>query len=210
MTQQTTTNSVITFLTSLILICSATSLDAATIGISQSEFVFHADTLDFGQSFTSEQDTDIVGIRLNLSASFGGSDITIRIYDFDRSTLSFVSGILARGTLLESALSTTPAWFDVMVDDRVSLVAGNAYAFTVEAKDPGGVDTGWNNYAVTTVDVYPGGEFFIEFLGSITTNTNLKELAFETLIIPEPSSLLLAAFALLGLIGFRLRRKRLF
>ncbi len=175
----------------------------AAIGTSQTQIDFHADPLNFGQSFTPTEDQTISAIRLSIAAEQGGSDFTLQFYEFDRGTLTLAPTVLATGQAFESQLSrNTPSWLEIRLASPLPILSGQTYAFTVLAKGPGG-DTGWNNYGLSTTDVYAGGEFFFGLTGSVRVNTNLKELAFET-VVPEPASFT----ALLLLICLMISRKR--
>lgn len=194
-----------------ITLCTATlltaSLNASTVALSQPQFDGHYDFGLRGQSFTAPVSTEMTGLRLSVSASFGGSDATVRLYGFNRSSLTFTTGILGSDTFHEVDLSPTPEWIDIPLDSPFLLEAGSTYAFTIEAKDPGGRATGWNNYAATETDVYNGGEFLVVLtLGRASTASNVKEYAFEVLTIPEPrTALLFSSMAVLTLV----RRRRL-
>jgi hypothetical protein len=176
----------------------------ADVDVTQTQIDGHVDPLNFGQSFTAVRDTTLTSIRLSISAASGGSDLTLRLYDFDRPSLSLGSTLLGSGKLTESQLSPTPAWMDVPLTSPASVTAGHTYAFTIQAADPGGV-TGWNNYGATMTDVYAGGEFFFGLSGKVNTNTNLKELALQTITAPEPGAL---ALLTIGSVFLQRRHRR--
>ena len=132
---------------------------AATIVISQPTFTGLADyqPTGFGQSFTANGNYSITAINLYISSSAGGSDITLRLYDFNSLASTLGSVIQGSGILLEPSLSPIAAWKTVALTSPVNVVSGATYAFTIIAKDPGGSETGWNNYGVNSADVYAGG-----------------------------------------------------
>ena len=76
----------------------------------------------------------------------------------------------------------------------VDVTSGATYAFTIIAKDPGGTATGWNNYGVNSADVYSGGNRLNIGSGS-SVSKQLSDLRFQVVAVPEPSALLLFAFA---------------
>jgi hypothetical protein len=193
----------------LATICSVTlaifapSAKGATVSISQPTFTGIADfsPSGFGQSFTANGDYSIVAIDLYISSSAGGSDATLRLYDFNSSLPALGASVLGTGTFFESDLNATPQWVRVELLSPVTVTNGNAYAFTIIAMDPGGSATGWNNYGVNSSDVYAGG-------GRITvTPVSVKttDLAFQVVTVPEPGAVSLAALGILLGINRRTR-----
>jgi hypothetical protein len=116
--------------------------------------------------------------------------------------------VLGSGRLLEPQLSPQPLWREVGLAAPVPLTAGRTYAFTVQADDPGGTETGWNNYGATFADAYAGGEFFMGLAGRVSTGSNIRELAFQTVVVPEPAAAVAAAGAAAGLLAGRRPRRR--
>ena len=170
---------------------------AATIVISQPTFTGLADyqPTGFGQSFTANGNYSITAINLYISSSAGGSDITLRLYDFNSLAATVGSVVQGSGILLESSLSTTAAWKTLTLTSPVNVVLGATYAFTIIAKDPGGSETGWNNYGVNSADVYAGGNRL--YLGS--GNSVIKgvpDLSFEVMAVPEPATGMLFSIAI--------------
>jgi len=180
---------------------------AATIVISQPTFTTLADyaPTGFGQSFTASSDYSITAINLYISSSFGGSDITLRLYDFDSLASKLGSVVQGSGTLLESNLSPTVAWKTVTLTAPLNVVSGATYAFTIIAKDPGGSATGWNNYGVNSADVYSGGNRLNIGSGGVVTK-QVSDLSFQVVAVPEPSTSLLFAAAITLSIFSRTRR----
>jgi hypothetical protein len=183
-------------LIALILLLAGAS-HATTIMISQSTFTGLADyqPTGFGQSFTANGDYSITAINLYISSSAGGSDITLRVYDFNSLASTLGSVVRGSGVLLESSLSRTAAWKTVTLAAPVNVVPGVEYAFTIIAKDPGGSATGWNNYGFNSADVYAGGNRLFLGSGSLVAR-GIPDLSFEVLTVPEPSTLMLLAATL--------------
>ena len=183
----------------LLVIISAVSetSQAATIVISQPNFTRLEDyqPSGFGQSFTASGNYSIGAINLYVSSSFGGSDITLRLYDFNSLTSTLGGVVRGTGVLMESTLSNVGAWKTVSLEAPFKVSSGVTYAFTIIAKDPGGSATGWNNYGVSTTDVYSGGnQLSLGSGNSVTKQT--ADLSFQVVAVPEPniSALLAAAF----------------
>jgi hypothetical protein len=128
------------------LLMSVLLQDAAgsSISIKQESFTGLQDyqPTGFGQSFTADGKYSIVAIDLYVSSSSGGSDATLRLYDFNSAPSTLGTEVLSSGTFLESALSRTPAWIRVELAKPVAASSGSKFAFTVIAKDPGGSATG--------------------------------------------------------------------
>jgi hypothetical protein len=180
---------------------------AATVVISQPTFSSLSDfpPTGFGQSFTTNGKYSITAINLYLSSSAGGSDITLRLYEFDALASKLGSVIQASGVLLESSLSPAAAWRTVTLAVPLQVLSGSTYAFTIIAKDPGGSATGWNNYGVNSADVYAGGSLLgLGSGGSVTKQ--ISDLSFEVLVVPEPAVSGLFAMALAVAAGLRVRR----
>jgi len=178
---------------------------ASTVSISQPSFTGLADFAPsgFGQSFTANGDYSIVAIDLYISSSSGGSDGTLRIYDFNSSLPALGTSILGTGTFFEADLSLAPAWVRITLLSPIVVTKGNEFAFTIVAKDPGGSATGWNNYGVNSSDVYPGGSRIT--VDPVTMKTT--DLAFQVVTIPEPSIVGIAAVGLFIGINRRTRRR---
>ena len=180
---------------------------ASTLSIKQESFTGLADyqPTGFGQSFTAEDKYSIVAIDLYVSSSSGGSDATLRLYDFNSSLSALGKEVLSSGTFLESALSGIPAWIRVQLAKPVAASSGSNFAFTVIAKDPGGSSTGWNNYGFNPNNVYPGGGAFGGVSGTVAVRAT--DLAFRvvTVPVPEPATLCLVSVALLAWVAQRRR-----
>lgn len=190
-------------ISSLTLAILAPSAKGVTVSLSQPTFTGLADfsSSGFGQSFTANGDYLIVAIDLYISSSAGGSDATLSFYSFDSSLPALGGSVLGTGTFLESDLSSSPQWVRVELFSAVPVINGNEYAFTIVAKDPGGSETGWNNYGVNSSDVYSGG-------GRITVNpvaVRTTDLAFQVVTVPESGTVCLAALAILIGINRRAR-----
>ena len=170
---------------------------AATIVISQPTSTSLADysPTGFGQSFTANGNYSITAINLYISSSAGGSDITLRLYDFDSLASTLGSVVRGSGILLESSLSPTAAWETVTFLTPVNVTSGATYAFNIVAKDPGGSATGWNNYGVNSADVYAGGNRLNIGSGS-SVSKQASDLRFQVVAVPEPSTLMLFVAAL--------------
>jgi hypothetical protein len=184
-------------------------VSASTLSIKQESFTGLQDyqPTGFGQSFTAEGKYSIVAIDLYVSSSSGGSDATLRLYDFNSALSTLGTEVLSSGTFLESALSGTPAWIRVQLAKPVVASSGRTFAFTVIAKDPGGSSTGWNNYGFNPNNVYPGGGAFGGASGTVTVRAT--DLAFRVVTVPvsvpEPAPLCLVSVALLGWVAQRRR-----
>ena len=78
-------NTALALLTSLY--CCIAESNAATIVISQPTFTALSDysPSGFGQSFSVESNYSVIAINLYISSSSGGSDFTLRIYEFNSS-----------------------------------------------------------------------------------------------------------------------------
>lgn len=186
--------SAITFL-SLTL---AGAAHAATIVISQPAFSSLSDfpPTGFGQSFTAGSSYTITAINLYVSASAGGSDFTLRLYDFNLAGSTLGTTILGTGTFLEANLSAAADWKSVLLASPVKVVGGKTYAFTVIAKDPGGSATGWNNYGRSSANAYSEGNLL--GLGSNdTANPQASDLTFQVVAVPEPGVSFLISFAMI-------------
>jgi hypothetical protein len=173
-----------------------TTVHAATIVISQPISTSLADysPASSAQSFTANGNYSITAINLYISSSAGGSDITLRLYDFDSLASKLGSVVRGSGTLLESSISPAAAWKTVTLATSVNVTSGATYAFTITPKDPGGSATGWNNYGVSSADVYAGGNRLnIGSGGSVSKQ--VSDLRFQVVAVPEPSTLLLFAAA---------------
>jgi hypothetical protein len=183
----------------------APKANATTISIDQSTFTGLADyqPTGFGQTFAVNGKYSIVAIDLYVSSSAGGSDVTLRLYDFNSSLSTLGTTVLSSGSFLESALNPTAAWIRVQLAAPVPVNPGRNLAFTVIAKDPGGSSTGWNNYGFNPNNVYAGGSAFGGASGSV--NLGSTDLAFRVVTVPEPASACLVFVSSLALIT---RRKR--
>jgi hypothetical protein len=175
-----------------LLIGASATTQAATIVISQPTSTSLADysPTGFGQSFTANGNYLITAFNLYISSSAGGSDITLRLYDFDSLASTLGSVIRGSGILLESSLSPTAAWKTVTLSTPVNVTSGATYAFTIVAKDSGGSATGWNNYGVNSADVYAGGNSLNIGSGS-SVSKQASDLRFQVVAVPEPSTLML-------------------
>ena len=182
---------------------------AATVSISQPTFTGLADyaPTGFGQSFTANGDYSIVAIDLYISASSGGSDATLRIYDFNSSLSTLGPTVLGTGTFLETQLSTTPAWIRVNLSSPIAVSNSSEYAFTIIAKDPGGSATGWNNYGVNSANVYAEGSRLNISSSSGAVSQGTPDLAFAVITVPEPSSFSLFALGVIAATNRRTRRR---
>jgi hypothetical protein len=179
--------------------------EASTISIQQPTFTGLADyqPTGFGQTFTANGKYSIVAIDLYVSSSAGGSDVTLRLYDFNTSLSTLGTTVLSSGSFLESALSPVAAWVRVDLSKPVPANPGGSFAFTVIAKDPGGSSTGWNNYGFNPNNVYSGGSAFGGASGSVNLGTT--DLAFRVVTVPEPAPAMTVFVSCLTLIT---RRKR--
>lgn len=175
-----------------LLFGASTTVHAATIVISQPISTSLADysPSSSAQSFTANGNYSITAINLYISSSAGGTDITLRLYDFDSLASTIGSVVLGSGILLESSLSRTAAWKTVILANPINVHSGATYAFTITPKDPGGSATDWNNYGVSSANVYAGGNHL--YLGSgNTVYKQASDLRFQVVAIPEPYTLML-------------------
>jgi len=180
---------------------------AATIVISQPGFTSLSDlpNTGFGQSFTPGESFTITAINIYVSASAGGSDFTLRLYDYDPAGPALGTKILGSSTFLEADLFATAAWQSVVLDSPVKVTGGKAYAFTIVAKDPGGSATGWNNYGRSATDAYPAGNL-LGFGANGVPNPNSGDLAFQVVGIPEPGVSCLISIAMVAAAARRTRQ----
>ncbi len=160
---------------------------AATVVISQPSFISLSDLppTGFGQSFTPGENYTITAINLYVSASAGGSDFTLRLYDYIAAGPALGTTILGSSTFLEANLSAAVDWKSVVFASPVKVTAGKTYAFTIIAKDPGGSATGWNNYGRSATDAYAAGNL-LGLSANGTPNPVASDLAFQVVAIPEP------------------------
>ena len=166
-------------------------VQGATIMISQPTFTRLEDyqPTGFGQSFTANGNYFIGAVNLYISSSYGGSDTTLRLFDFNSLASSLGNSVLGSGVLQESSLSSSGSWRTISLDVPVRVFSGSAYAFTIIAKDSGGIANGWNNYGMSPSDVYSGGnQLSIGSGASVTKQT--ADLSFQvvSVTVPEPSS----------------------
>lgn len=172
---------------------------AATIVISQPAFTSLSDLppTGFGQSFTAGESYTITAINLYVSASAGGSEFTLRLYDYDAAGPALGTKILGSSTFLEANLSAAADWKSVVLDSPVKVTAGKTYAFTIIAKDPGGSATGWNNYGRSATEAYPAGNL-LGLSANGTPNPVASDLAFQVVAIPEPGVSFLMSIAMVA------------
>jgi hypothetical protein len=159
--------------------------------VSQRKFVSFHDlaTQSSGQSFVSPADMTLRAIRVHATASHGGSAVTVQVYEFDRDTFATARPpLLASGRIQEASFITQPRWLDAVLDKPLALKAGKSYAFMLVADDRGGIETGWNNYAVAVDNPYADGEQFN--LNNLIPNPNTYP--------PPPPNQIDLAFELLG------------
>lgn len=186
----------------LVLICLVATRPAfaQTVLISQPSFGSLQDysRAGFGQSFKATGDYSINAVDLYVSASYGGSNVALKLYKFDPETSTLGKSILGTGTLFEADLSSSADWARITLDKSVELMDKQFYAFTLVAEDPGGIETGWNNYGVSSSDVYLGGSRLSMSMVQYPT-----DLAFQVLFVPEPKVALLMFVGLLGVALFR-------
>ena len=95
------------------LVLATASACSGQVVLSQRSIHSHNDPLDFGQSFTAPSSFELGALRLSVSASMGGSDVTARFYRFDRTTLTLGPTAIASGTFLERQLGGTPNWIEI-------------------------------------------------------------------------------------------------
>lgn len=181
-------------LLSLLLVVA--SAQAAVIDVSQTSITREDDIGDFGQSFTPTATTQLLGIRLNIRTSSGGSDFVLRLHRYDPATQTLAAAVLASATVVENKLSSVATWIEILFPTPVSQVTGQSLAFTIDTLGPGG-PAGWDNFGTTTDDVYAGGILFRGLSGQVTPFANPRELAFETIVrtVPEPAPLVLLGLA---------------
>jgi hypothetical protein len=194
----------------LALLAAARGGLASEVLVSQPTITGHVDTLNFGQSFTAPTSGNVSSIRLSVVGSFTGSEFTVRLHEFDRPSLAIDPVVLSIGIFPEASVPTTAAWIEIPMAPSAALVAGSTYAFTIQATDPGGVETGWNNYGAVFTDVYAGGEFFHGLSGTASLS-NVRELGFE-ILVPEPGAaeLLLAGTLAVGVLRSAKARRAFF
>ena len=173
---------------------------------SQTNSTFTADLSSSGtsgQTFTAGMDGQLIGIRLKI-AGYGhingpyGSDFRVDLHQVSVSNVVnpqvLVSGTRQKTGILDLQLE----WFEVMFDSPYQQTKGQKLAFTILGLSGGGA-SGWNQYGMLSGNPYTGGQWF----GSYTTSpltAATTDFAFETILIPEPTTMLLLA---IGWIGFR-------
>ena len=152
----------------------------------------HGDGLS-GQTFTAGQDGELVGIRLLVSGAgytSGPYGSAVRVNLRTVSSNKVVSSsVAATGTRAGDGIGhNVPVWIEVLFDQPYHQSAGQMLAFTITDLSGGG-SKGWNNYGMITGNPYAGGQQFYSFSTSPLSASNW-DMAFETIIVPEPATLL--------------------
>lgn len=154
-----------------------------------------------GQTFTPTTDGLLVGIRLLVQGgSWGptfptGSDATVRLRKLGPNGVPLESAVGVGRYFRADVDRDQPKWIDVLFDVPYRQSAGVPLAFMIEDATAG--EEGWSNFGMKNGDPYADGQLF--HLGwsdpFATTNlsTNGYDLAFETLIVPEPITYALLA-----------------
>jgi hypothetical protein len=89
-----------------LIVCFVARDACAGVIISQPRIDGHADPRDFGQSFTPDTASVLSTVRLSVSASAGGSDATVRVSEFDRTSRTLAADVLSQSSFKESQLSS--------------------------------------------------------------------------------------------------------
>jgi len=109
--------------------------------------------------------------------------------------------------------ASSPSYFTFTFDSPIALAASTTYAFDVGVK---GSENGWQAgipQSRNSGDTYAGGQRYSgakpQDFPNYSVSSQSGDMIFHADItaIPEPASLALAAFGLLGLIGFSRRRR---
>ncbi len=159
-----------------------------------------------GQTFTAGLTCDLLGIRLVVEGSKWsgdypyGSDFTVNLRPVINGTPS--DNILTSGTLSKDDIElNTPQWLEILFDTPYQQTQGELLAFTILELSGGG-GNGWNQYGMEFANPYlPGQQFYGFEQGEPLTNGGI-DMAFETIVTPEPATILLLAF------GITLLRKK--
>ncbi len=154
-----------------------------------------------GQTFTPTTDGLLIGIRLlvqggSWGATFpAGSDATVRLRELGANGVPIVSAVAVGRYFRADIDRDQPKWIDVMFDVPYQQSAGVQLAFMIEDATAG--EEGWSNFGMKNGDPYAGGQLFhlgwSDPFATPNLSTNGYDLAFETLIVPEP-----IAFAMLA------------
>jgi hypothetical protein len=158
-----------------------------------------------GQTFTPTTDGLLIGIRLLVQGgSWGptfpaGSDATIRLRELGPNGVPLESAAAVGRYYRTDVDRDQPKWIDVLFDAPYQQTAGVPLAFMIEDATSGG--EGWSDFGMQNGNPYAEGQMFhlnwSDPFATSSLGTNVYDLAFETLIVPEPTICVLLAPALL-------------
>lgn len=165
---------------------------------SQPNYSYTADLSSYGtsgQTFQAGMDGLLVGIRLMVEGR-GGSGPYGSAFRVDLHQVSFSNvvnpQVLVSGTRQKTGiLRVQPQWIEILFDEPYPQTQGQRLAFTIQELSGGGT-SGWNQYGMQAGNVYAGGRYFGHYTTSPLTTSN-TDFAFETIVIPEPATLMLLA-----------------
>ena len=148
-----------------------------------------------GQTFRAGMDGLLVGIRLMVEGRGGsgpyGSAFRVDLHQVSASNVVNPQ-VLVSGTRQKTGiLHLQPQWIEILFDEPYLQTQGQRLAFTIQGLSGGGT-SGWNQYGMQDRDPYWGGQRFPWYSQSPLEIWN-SDMAFETIVIPEPATLMLLA-----------------
>ena len=162
-----------------------------------------------GQTFTAGVTAPLTGIRLVVEG-IGFSGNPVFGSDFVLSLQSTAGGtptgnLLALGSFSKITIQRdVPQWITVAFNTPYQQSAGEVLAFTIQELSGGGAN-GFNNYGNADGNLYPRGQMFFTFTSGQALTSSTRDFAFETLVIPEPTSFALLTLGAIGLVFLRMR-----
>jgi hypothetical protein len=181
----------------LLMLLGISAVGSVLIDQSQTNSTFTSDLSSYGnsgQTFTPGMDGQLIGIRLKIegrgyTGGPYGSDFRVDLHQVSASNVVNPQ-VLVSGTRQKTGiLRLQPQWFEIMFDSPYQQTKGQKLAFTIFELSGGG-SNGWNQYGMSSGNVYTGGQWFGSYTTSPLTASN-TDFAFETILIPEPATMLL-------------------
>ena len=196
----------------IVLAIAAVAADAQglVIDVSQPNWEVMSDASSWGQtgqSFTTRTTGSLIGVRLPVQAArwptspYAGSPFKVHLRERSDWNEIVVSGYHDGAGLRLGE----PRWVNVFFDEPYLQWEGDLLAFTIEDLSGGGY-YGWNEYGVCSdaMSWQEGGTMFTLMPGMGFMPVFGKDMAFETIMFPEPATF---AMAMLGWVGLRLHRR---